>query len=144
MQSYETVAQSHFEDYSYKRQNAAKLSVKDILECLKIEEPNILNSVQKSQNLMSLETQMALLALSENLFEAVEINQILVKEITSNKESWITNIGLKALVTACKCHDITIHELTLDDKLDIFKATTIAGKMAQCLNIYEDIFEMVS
>lgn len=128
-----------------RRQNAVKLVVKEILESLEIEEKNILDSVPHlSQALTSLDTQMALLALSEKFLGVSEIHQVLIHGITADKDSWMSNIGLKALVTACKSHAITVRDIALADQIDLYRNETIAEKIAQCLNIYEDVFEMVS
>jgi len=114
------------------------------LECLNIEQPVTPDYLTLLQRAHSLETQMALLALSEKFLGLSEINQILINGMTADKETWMSNIGLNALVTACKSHVITVHSVTSSDYLNIYKTETIAEKMAHCLNIYEDVFELVS
>jgi hypothetical protein len=93
---------------------------------------------------LSLDTQMALLSLSENYLGASEINQVFIQGIITDKHNWISHVGLQAIIKACQSHLITVKEVTSYDNLYLFKTDAIAAKMAECLNIHEDIFEMVS
>ena len=87
---------------------------------------------------------MALLSVSENFLGATEMNEILIQGISSDKVSWMSNIGLKAIVKACQSHLVTVQDNVLIDELDLYKTEALAEKLAQCLNLYEDIFEVVS
>ena len=118
--------------------------MKEILECINIEQSIIPDCSTLSQKPLSQETQMGLLALSEKFLGVPKIDQIVTNGITADKGRWISNLGLNAMITACKCHGVTIENVALADYLNKYKTETIAEKMAHCLNIYEDVFEMVS
>lgn len=143
-QSSEAIAHQSKNYNCIRRQNAVKIVVEKVMECLKVEEENIMDSILSAENCLSLETQMALLSVSENFLGATEMNEILIQGISSDKVSWMSNIGLKAIVKACQSHLVTVQDNVLIDELDLYKTEALAEKLAQCLNLYEDIFEVVS
>jgi hypothetical protein len=127
-----------------RRQVAVKNVVEKLIECLQVEGTNILESLKQMKTDLSLETQMALLAVSENYLGANEITQVFIQGVTSDKQNWMNDVGLQAIIKACQSNLITVKEVTSFDNLNLFNTETIAEKIAKCLNIHDDLFEVVS
>lgn len=124
-------------------ENAMKSIIINLLHATKSE---VINAGHETLSLplTNPQLQVALLTLSEIRSSITTINETTINEIAAHNDSWISNIGLKALFATSQKEAVDIEtQLALTNMSELFETSNPVEKLALCLNVAAVLSEKV-
>ena len=124
-------------------QHAFKNLVLKLLEVPSIEITNLGTEI-KALPVNDVQLQIALLSISEQLTSAAMTQELIMNEITANRDNWISRVGVNAMTAVTQSQAIDVEtEIALVDVCDIFEIDNYTSRLALYLNIAQTSSEQV-
>lgn len=120
-------------------------TVKLIKEERSVEDVTTISTITTIPSILtSIESQMAMLSVSEKIRNIPLVNELIIEEITSKHETSIPLLGFRALRTAIENHPINVESEVLDylDTQDLDQ-DKVQEKLAAVLNVAHTAREQV-